>query len=290
LKQNSEYSTQIEKLREDIIKLRQQYRTQQTGDTANSRNAPVANIAVPVTPTPVLVAPVVNNPLQRSEYSTPINPEFSPNRYNEAVQAEMQKRQRQQQRSQAAIEIKVPPPAAPQARTQRSLVATAPAGADTYNPTLRPPFGQQVAPELPPLPGPNPYLPDSPVQFNGYIWPSKGVLTSGYGRRWGRMHKGIDIAAPVGTPVVAAAPGVVVYARWNSGGYGNLVDIQHPDGSLTRYAHNNRLLVREGEAVEQGQQISEMGSTGRSTGPHLHFELHPSGKGAINPIALLPRR
>jgi murein DD-endopeptidase MepM/ murein hydrolase activator NlpD len=104
------------------------------------------------------------------------------------------------------------------------------------------------------------------------------------------MHKGIDIAAPVGTPVVAAAPGVVVYARWNSGGYGNLVDIQHPDGSLTRYAHNNRLLVREGEAVEQGQQISEMGSTGRSTGPHLHFELHPSGKGAINPIALLPRR
>ncbi|MBD1839673.1 peptidoglycan DD-metalloendopeptidase family protein [Coleofasciculus sp. FACHB-501] len=290
LKQNSEYSTQIEKLREDIIKLRQQYRTQQNGDTANSQNVPVANISVPVTPAFEPVAPVVNKPLQRSEYSTPINPEFSPNRYNEAVQAEMQKRQRQQQRSQAAIEIKVPPPAAPRARTQKPLVAAAPSGADTYNPTLRPPFGQQVAPELPPLPGPNPYLPDSQIQFNGYIWPSKGVLTSGYGRRWGRMHKGIDIAAPVGTPVVAAAPGVVVYARWNSGGYGNLVDIQHPDGSLTRYAHNNRLLVREGEAVEQGQQISEMGSTGRSTGPHLHFELHPSGKGAINPIALLPRR
>ncbi|MEW5858354.1 MAG: peptidoglycan DD-metalloendopeptidase family protein [Cyanobacteriota bacterium] len=290
LKQNSEYSTQIEKLREDIIKLRQQYRSQQIGDTANSQNVPVANISVPVTPASVPVAPVVNNSLQRAEYSTPINPEFSPNRYNEAVQAEMQKRQRQQQRSQAAIEIKVPPPAAPRARTRQSLVAAAPAGADTYNPTLRPPFGQQVSPELPPLPGPNPYLPDSPGQFNGYIWPSKGVLTSGYGRRWGRMHKGIDIAAPVGTPVVAAAPGVVVYARWNSGGYGNLVDIKHADGTLTRYAHNNRLLVREGEAVEQGQQISEMGSTGRSTGPHLHFELHSAGKGAINPIALLPRR
>jgi murein DD-endopeptidase MepM/ murein hydrolase activator NlpD len=129
---------------------------------------------------------------------------------------------------------------------------------------------------------------ENPTQFNGYIWPAKGVLTSGYGWRWGRMHKGIDIAAPIGTPIVAAAPGVVVSAGWNSGGYGNLVELQHPDGSVTLYAHNNRILVRRGQEVAQGQQISEMGSTGRSTGPHLHFEVHPNGRGAVNPIALLP--
>ncbi|MBD2006462.1 MULTISPECIES: M23 family metallopeptidase, partial [Cyanophyceae] len=111
---------------------------------------------------------------------------------------------------------------------------------------------------------------------------------SGYGRRWGRMHKGIDIAAPIGTPIFAAASGVVVYARWNSGGYGNLVDIQHPDGSLTRYGHNSKLLVVEGQRVEQGEAIALMGSTGRSTGPHLHFEIRTmQGKVTVNPIALL---
>jgi murein DD-endopeptidase MepM/ murein hydrolase activator NlpD len=104
------------------------------------------------------------------------------------------------------------------------------------------------------------------------------------------MHKGIDIAAPVGTPVVAAAPGVVAKAGWNSGGYGNLVEIQHPDGSLTLYAHNNRILVRRGQEVTQGQQIAEMGSTGHSTGPHTHFEVHTTGRGAVNPIAFLPRQ
>jgi murein DD-endopeptidase MepM/ murein hydrolase activator NlpD len=147
-----------------------------------------------------------------------------------------------------------------------------------------------VSPELPPLSAPDMYRPDGAAQFNGYIWPTKGVLTSGYGRRWGRMHKGIDIAAPVGTPVVAVAPGVVVSAGWNSGGYGNLVEIQHPDGSLTLYAHNSRILVRRGQQVEQGQQISEMGSTGYSTGPHCHFEVHPSGRGAVNPMAFLPKQ
>jgi len=81
---------------------------------------------------------------------------------------------------------------------------------------------------------------------------------------------------------------VVITASWNSGGYGNLVDIRHPDGSLTRYGHNSRLLVRVGQQVQQGQEISEMGSTGFSTGPHCHFEVHPPGHGAVNPIAYLP--
>ncbi|MBD1836669.1 M23 family metallopeptidase [Coleofasciculus sp. FACHB-501] len=129
---------------------------------------------------------------------------------------------------------------------------------------------------------------DHPITpMSGYIMPTKGTITSGYGKRWGKMHKGIDIAAPVGTPVVAAAPGVVVYARWNTGGYGNLVDIQHPDGSLTRYGHNSRLLVREGQQVSQGEAIALVGSTGRSTGPHCHFEIRTGEGIAVNPAPLM---
>ncbi|MCT7952537.1 M23 family metallopeptidase [Ancylothrix sp. C2] len=147
---------------------------------------------------------------------------------------------------------------------------------------------QQNAGELPPLGSPDIYLPDAPPA-KGFIWPASGVLTSGYGMRWGRMHRGIDIAAPIGTPIFAAASGVVTYAGWNKGGYGNLVEIRHPDGSITRYAHNNRILVRKGQQVEQSQQIAEMGSTGFSTGPHSHFEIHSPGRGAVDPIAFLPR-
>lgn len=120
-----------------------------------------------------------------------------------------------------------------------------------------------------------------------FTWPAAGVLTSRYGRRWGRMHKGIDIAGPVGTPINSAASGVVVFAGW-SDSYGNLVEVEHTDGTRTRYAHNSRLLVSVGQSVSQGQQVSEMGSTGRSTGSHLHFEIRPSGGDAINPMPHLP--
>ncbi|QEY31751.1 M23 family metallopeptidase [Synechococcus sp. RSCCF101] len=131
--------------------------------------------------------------------------------------------------------------------------------------------------------------PSQPVLQASWIWPTKGVFTSGYGWRWGRMHKGIDIANNVGTPIVAAQQGVVDYAGWASG-YGYLVELRHPDGTLTRYAHNSKMLVRKGQIVAQGQRISLMGSTGRSTGPHLHFEVIPPGRGAINPLKLLPSR
>ncbi|MGA7933828.1 MAG: M23 family metallopeptidase, partial [Kovacikia sp.] len=82
--------------------------------------------------------------------------------------------------------------------------------------------------------------------------------------------------------------GIVTFSGWSNGGYGNLITIQHNDGSETLYAHNSRLLVHRGDDLEQGQVIAEMGSTGRSTGPHCHFEIHLPGKGAINPIAMLP--
>jgi murein DD-endopeptidase MepM/ murein hydrolase activator NlpD len=146
--------------------------------------------------------------------------------------------------------------------------------------------------DLPPLPGADRLLPGdstTPALTQGFTWPAQGVFTSGYGYRWGRMHRGIDIAGPVGTPIVAAAEGVVVTAGWNSGGFGNLVEVRHADGSKTLYAHSNRILVRVGQQVAQGEQIAEMGSTGRSTGPHLHFEIHPTGRGATNPMVFLSR-
>ncbi|WP_434683797.1 peptidoglycan DD-metalloendopeptidase family protein [Pseudanabaena minima] len=145
-----------------------------------------------------------------------------------------------------------------------------------------------ISPELPQLTA-SAYLPD--VQdyglSTGFIWPADGVFTSGYGWRWGRIHAGIDIAAPIGTPILAAASGVVEYSQWNDGGYGNMIDIRHADGTITRYAHMNALYVKEGQTVSQGQTIGEMGSTGFSTGPHLHFEIRPNGGSAIDPMAFL---
>jgi murein DD-endopeptidase MepM/ murein hydrolase activator NlpD len=147
-----------------------------------------------------------------------------------------------------------------------------------------------ITPQLPPLLNSDEYLPNSSEIFTGYIWPAQGSLTSGFGWRWGRLHKGIDIGAPIGTPVIAAAPGEVISAGWNSGGYGNLVEVKHSNGSITVYAHNSKLLVSNGQKVTQGQQIAEIGSTGYSTGPHLHFEIRPNGETAVNPIAYLSKK
>lgn len=168
------------------------------------------------------------------------------------------------------------------------LVATAPLGSESYAPLLQPTTGRMVSPDLPPLPGADTFLPEDGVS-DGYIWPARGLLTSGYGWRWGRMHQGIDIAADIGTPIYAAASGVVEYAGWNSGGYGNMVEIRHADGSMTRYAHMNAIYVQSGQRLSQGDQLGEMGSTGYSTGPHLHFEVHLPDQGTVNPMAYLPQ-
>ena len=126
-------------------------------------------------------------------------------------------------------------------------------------------------------------------EMSSYIWPTKGVITSGYGWRWGRMHQGIDIANKVNTPVLSAKGGIVSYAGWK-GAYGYLVEIAHVNGDSTRYAHNNRLLVKKGQILPQGATIATMGSTGRSTGPHLHFEIRKKSGTAINPANLLPSK
>ena len=173
---------------------------------------------------------------------------------------------------------------------QAELLAAAPLDPSVYVSSPTPAAGQVVSPEMPIMPSAEEYLPEAPDYFNGYIWPTHGTLTSGYGWRWGRMHRGIDVAGPVGTPIVSAAAGVVERAGWNSGGYGNLVEVRHADGSMTRYAHNSRITVRPGQRVAQGQHIADMGSTGYSTGPHLHFEVHLPNRGTVNPMAMLPSR
>jgi len=119
-------------------------------------------------------------------------------------------------------------------------------------------------------------------------WPVEGRLTSPYGRRDGRTHRGIDVAAPVGTPVRAVRDGTVAYAGWK-GGYGNTVDIAHDGGQVTRSAHQSELLVRTGEEVERGQVVGRVGTTGSSTGPHLHFEVRMGGND-LDPLDVLPGR
>lgn len=111
-------------------------------------------------------------------------------------------------------------------------------------------------------------------------------ISSGYGSRWGRTHKGIDFAHPVGTNIYASASGTVTFSGWNSGGYGYLVIISHGNGVQTYYAHNSRLLCSVGQTVSQGQLIAKSGNTGRSTGPHLHFEIRVNGV-AYNPALYL---
>lgn len=120
------------------------------------------------------------------------------------------------------------------------------------------------------------------------VIPGTGRLTSAYGPRWGRMHRGLDIAAGTGAPIRAAAAGTVISAGWE-GGYGRAVRIRHPDGSETLYAHNSSLLVSRGQKVVAGQQIAKEGATGNVTGPHVHFEVRIGGAN-VNPRTWLRER
>jgi len=127
--------------------------------------------------------------------------------------------------------------------------------------------------------------PTRPVSSAGLVWPVQGPLTSPFGFRWGRMHEGIDIAVPTGTPVVSAAAGTVIVAGW-MGGYGNLVVVDHGNGIATAYAHNSSLAAGVGQSVAQGQLIAYAGNTGHSFGPHLHFEVRVNGS-AADPLGYL---
>lgn len=124
------------------------------------------------------------------------------------------------------------------------------------------------------------------VSGAGLRWPVSGPVTSEYGSRWGRMHAGIDIGARTGTPIRAAKAGSVIFAG-SQGGYGNVVIIDHGGGLTTLYAHQSRLGTRDGANVSQGEVVGYIGSTGHSTGPHLHFETRVGGS-PQNPRRYLP--
>ena len=118
-----------------------------------------------------------------------------------------------------------------------------------------------------------------------FAWPLRGPINSPYGSRWGKLHNGLDIGGGTGSSYSAAASGTVTAAGWG-GGYGNMIVIDHGNGVSTRYGHSSKLLVSVGDRVEQGETIGLVGSTGHSTGPHLHFEVMINGS-TVNPANYL---
>ena len=278
-------STRIDKLMVEVRNLRQKYQGNQVA------YAPQTYV-VPTTSTANIVVPTVSMPTRsgslRIDQRT-VNPEFQ-KRVETAPELAIQSA------TQNRLDRVIQAPTLPQ-QTRAIVSATVPrliarassmgSNASYTTPLVQTTALRMAAPQMPSIGTSDSYLPQGKGAMKGYIWPAQGVFTSGYGWRWGRMHKGVDVAGPVGTPIVASAPGVVSYAGYNDGGFGYLVEIDHADGSMTRYAHNSRILVSSGQQVAQGQQVSEMGSTGFSTGPHLHFEIH-SPQGTVNPMAYLP--
>ncbi|HEY0706749.1 MAG TPA: M23 family metallopeptidase [Polyangia bacterium] len=145
-------------------------------------------------------------------------------------------------------------------------------------------------PEDAPLPPTSEEPEPGTASASGFDWPLReGQMSSIYGRRWGRAHQGIDLAAPLGTPIYAAKDGVVLYADNVVRGYGNMVVISHEGDLLTAYAHTSVLLVRKGDRVRRGQIIARVGQTGQATAPHLHFEVR-QGQTPRDPLKYLPPR
>ncbi|MDD5305316.1 MAG: M23 family metallopeptidase [Elusimicrobia bacterium] len=131
--------------------------------------------------------------------------------------------------------------------------------------------------------------PKLPAYTGAYRWPlGAGIVSSEFGRRWHKPHEGIDIAADEGEPVYASASGEVLYADSRMRGYGNVVILRHDSQVTTLYAHNESLKVHLGEKVEQGQMIALLGSTGHSTGPHIHFEMRRAHV-PLDPRKVLPK-
>ncbi|MDZ8222728.1 peptidoglycan DD-metalloendopeptidase family protein [Nostoc sp. ChiVER01] len=300
---NNNNNDRLRSLQAEIQRLQQKYRTQQSGNSVVAAAPSETNHAAILTPvsTPnnftvpnaaqpnsVAIQIPVPTPI-RSNYSVqPIKPQFgTPVRPSEALNPEF------------LPNLGSPSKWTP-SRTPVAVKVATPSGRVNASDSLGMMRGRTVSPQvIPPLAAVDQYLPKpideltpppSSSSTIAFTWPAKGTLTSGFGMRWGRPHKGIDIANSTGTPVVASAEGTIEKAGWNNGGYGNLVEIRHPDGSTTRYAHNSKILVQPGQQVHQGETIALMGTTGHSTGPHSHFEIHPGGKEAVNPIAFLPQR
>lgn len=133
-----------------------------------------------------------------------------------------------------------------------------------------------------------PQDPDRLLQSGEFAWPvpSSNRVSSNFGKRWGRAHQGMDIAAKVGSHIVAASDGVIVYQGDEISGYGLITVIAHRNGYFTVYAHANKNFTKKGQRVYRGQVIAVVGMTGRTYGPHLHFEIRKNGK-SIDPSQFL---
>jgi murein DD-endopeptidase MepM/ murein hydrolase activator NlpD len=147
------------------------------------------------------------------------------------------------------------------------------------------PGGPTRPPKQPPPP-----LTTVPEQYSGAMrWPLDAyIVSSEYGERWGKLHKGMDMAAHVGEPVYAIADGEVIYAGDGLTGYGNVVIVRHDRKTTSLYAHNSELKVKQGDQVAKGALVALLGNTGHSTGPHVHFEIR-DGDVAVNPRNVLPK-
>jgi murein DD-endopeptidase MepM/ murein hydrolase activator NlpD len=147
------------------------------------------------------------------------------------------------------------------------------------------PGGQSRPPKQPAVP-----LTTVPDQYSGAMrWPLDAyIVSSEYGERWGKIHKGMDMAAHVGEPVYAIADGEVIYAGDGLSGYGNVIILRHDRKTTSLYAHNSELKVKQGDQVTKGTLVALLGSTGHSTGPHVHFEIR-DGDVAVNPRNVLPK-
>ena len=284
---NNQENPYANRLRSEITRLQQEYNDRKHFEESQLTNSESIDIPVPL--------PLSSRNNLSVNHQVPIDNGYLKPTYQQDI-SQTQTRQwsegietnQPERRNSGAVMEELLVAAQTSESQESSLMAAAPTTDNAAQILNSPSIGKMVSPDWPPLGKADTYLPSGSMEFTGYTWPARGTLTSGYGWRWGRMHRGIDIAAPTGTPIVAAAPGIVTYADWNSGGYGNLVEIQHPNGSLTIYAHNSKILVRKGQTVSQGELIAKMGSTGRSSGPHLHFEIHTKANGAVNPMAYLP--
>ena len=137
--------------------------------------------------------------------------------------------------------------------------------------------------------GPSNYV--APFSSGKFLWPVPAVskISSPFGKRWGRHHDGIDIPAKIGTRIVAVDDAVVIYSGKGLSGYGNLIVLGHKNGFFSVYAHNSVNLVQKGQRIRRGEMIGKVGNTGRSTGPHLHFELRNQSK-PLDPERYLARK
>ncbi|HYD10004.1 MAG TPA: M23 family metallopeptidase [Acidimicrobiales bacterium] len=189
--------------------------------------------------------------------------------------------------AQAAPTAKAPGAAVAASTTTTVTWPTRVAGVVERHSLLAPPAPPALVAPVRAVAPPPPPPPPSVDDPGTWLWPGNGPVTSPFGRRWGRMHEGVDIDAAYGSTVVAAHRGTVILAGWGQSGYGKTVEIDHGNGLVTRYAHLSSISVASGQVIERGTPIGAVGASGSVTAAHLHYEVREHGV-PRNPANWLP--